>query len=292
MAYSGSQIGFCWAQRPNSAIDRSGERSQDGVGGFPSGLDCGLGVERAKVVAREMDPFRGAGKSFLDAAAPRKTVGEAERPPAHMRLDDMSGEAGEDVVEVVEITVDDLAVVEIEQGCGECGGRENHNAAARLALPFMKACEAGHVEEDVECPFWGRDSVAPVPRLRLCLVCEEGGADVGTVDNLPERFGCLRGEAGGELACNRSWRGEHAVAGLDVLLGIPAAVPHADAVFVLDGLQHFGAENDARAETGADRLGKGRGSTNDVAGEPGLAIPDEPEVPNASPRRHLFWGPC
>src|SRR5262249_16488662 len=137
MAYSGSQIGFCWAQRPNSAIDRSGERSQDGVGGFPSGLDCGLGVERAQVVAREVDPFRGAGKSFLDAAAPRETVGKAERPPAHMRLDDMSGEAGEDVVEVVEITVDDLGVVEIEQGCGEGGGggeQKSVGQAARAAV--------------------------------------------------------------------------------------------------------------------------------------------------------------
>src|SRR6266480_3851235 len=115
----------------------SDERSQDGVGGPPTRLDRGLGVEGAEVVASEVDPFCRTGEVLLDAAAPRETVGEAERPPAHMRLNHMSGEAGEDVVEIFEIAVDDLAVVEIEQGCGECRGRENHNAAARLALVFM-----------------------------------------------------------------------------------------------------------------------------------------------------------
>src|SRR5215831_12184453 len=119
----------------------------------------------------------------------------------------------------------------------------------------MRTREAGHVEEDVECPFWGRDGVALVPRLRPGLVGEEGGADVGTVDNLPESLGRLWGEADGESARNRGGSGEHTVAGQHFLVGVPAAVPHADAVLVLDDLQYFGAENDTGPQAGGNRLG-------------------------------------
>src|SRR6266516_977119 len=160
-----------------------------------------------------------------------------------------------------------------------------------VASSFPRTCQVGDVEEDVKGALGGRDGVAAVPRLRLGLVGEEGGADKWSVDDLPEGVRCLGGEAAGDPVCNRGGSGEYTVAGLQLLVGVPQPVPYPDAGLGLGDLEHFGAEDDAGAEAGGDRLGQGGGPADDVAGEPRRAIPDQPEIPDARPGGHLLWGP-
>src|SRR5215831_870961 len=106
--------------------------SQDSRGCPRPGLNGGFGVEGAEVITGEVDTCCRAREGCLDAAPAGEAVGEAERPPAYMRLNHQPGKSGKDVLQVLEIAVDDLAVVEVEQRCGERGGREDHEAATWL----------------------------------------------------------------------------------------------------------------------------------------------------------------
>src|SRR6266851_352302 len=144
--------------------------AQDGRGCPGPGLDGGFGVEGAEVITGEMDTCCRASEGCLDAAPAGEAVCEAERPPAYLRFNHEPGRSGKDLLQVVEITVDDLAVVEIEQRRGERGVREDHEAAARLARLLTRTDDAGGIQEDVECSFRCRDRVAAVPRLRSALI--------------------------------------------------------------------------------------------------------------------------
>ena len=127
---------------------------------------------------------------------------------------------------------------------GQPSGRRRVDDGRRTLHPRRGGSdEVGDVEEDVKRALGGRDGVAAVPRLRLRLVGEEGGADKGSVDDLPEGIRRLGGEAAGDPVCNRGGSGEHTVAGLQLLVGVPQPVPHPDAVLGLDDLEHFGAED-------------------------------------------------
>src|SRR5258706_1997133 len=98
--------------------------AQDGRGCPGPGLDGGLGVEGAEVITGEMNTCCRASEGCLDAATAREAVGEAERPPAYLRFNHEPGKSGKDLLQVVEITVDDLAVVEIEHRRGWPGRGE------------------------------------------------------------------------------------------------------------------------------------------------------------------------
>src|SRR5215510_5454553 len=82
----------------------------------------------------------------------------------------------------------------------------------------------------------------------------------------PERIRGLRSEPDGQPAGNRRGGRQYAVTGKHLLVGVATAVPHADAVPVLDHLTHLGAEDDTRTKTKSDRLGQRGGPSNDVAG--------------------------
>src|SRR5215510_15851363 len=147
-----------------------GQIAQDSRGRSRSGLDGGFGVEGAEVIAGKVDAFSRTGEGCLDAAPAREAVCETERPPAHMRLDHPTGKSRKDVIQVAEVSVNDLAVVEIEQLCGERRRREDHEAASRLAQLLSRTYDAAGIQEDVECPLRRRDRVAAVPWLRSAFI--------------------------------------------------------------------------------------------------------------------------
>ncbi|HEX6360338.1 aldehyde dehydrogenase family protein [Actinophytocola sp.] len=124
----------------------------------------------------------------MELAAAGEAVRRGLGPPCHLRLGDLRGEAGQHLVEIAEVGREDGLVVLCQQPTGQTGGRERHEAAARVPFPHAAVHVVGHVEHHVERPLGGGDRIGAVPRLAFGLLGEEGRAHERAVPDLGQRL--------------------------------------------------------------------------------------------------------
>src|SRR5699024_1988896 len=98
-----------------------------------------------------------------------------------------AGGSRQDRIEVRQVRVEDVLVVEVDEGVREGRGGEYHEAAAGRAAAAPAADDVAHVERHAEGPLRGGDPVRVVPRLGLRLVRAERRTDVRAAPDAGQR---------------------------------------------------------------------------------------------------------